>query len=154
MDYKCCTILEMAWKSGLNGGLQKILHLAPYTSLCKNKNRVYFYRGRFRGPGVGFFGAHHSNPIFMPFPKWYNTFSPHLTWRLSLFFRRVNVIHILGPIYSLYFAASFSRLLIGKCIQILKQTAWQCWLLLEYIFGTSLKTSKLFCLLSIVVFRF
>ena len=104
--------------------------------------------------GVGFFGAHHSFPIFMPFPKWYNTFSPHLTWRLSLFFRRVNVIHILGPIYSLYFAASFSRLLIGKCIQILKQTAWQCWLLLEYIFGTSLKTSKLFCLLSIVVFRF
>ena len=39
--------------------------------------------------GVGFFGAHHSFPIFMPFPKWYNTYSPHLTWRLSLFFRRV-----------------------------------------------------------------
>ena len=41
--------------------------------------------------GVGFFGAHHSNPIFMPFPKWYNTYSPHLTWRLSLFFRRVPI---------------------------------------------------------------
>ena len=39
--------------------------------------------------GLGFGGSHHSNPIFMPFPKWYNTYSPHLTWRLSLFFRRV-----------------------------------------------------------------
>ena len=43
--------------------------------------------------GLGFGGSHHSNPIFMAFPKWYNTYSPHLTWRLSLFFRRVERFH-------------------------------------------------------------
>ena len=39
--------------------------------------------------GIGFGEAHHSNPIFMPFPKWYSTYSAHLTLILSLFFRRV-----------------------------------------------------------------
>ena len=29
VDHKCCTILEMAWKSGLNGRLHQILGLHP-----------------------------------------------------------------------------------------------------------------------------
>ena len=43
----------------------------------------------FSDGGIGFGEAHHSNPIFMPFPKWYNTYGPHLTLILSLFFCRV-----------------------------------------------------------------
>ena len=50
----------------------------------------------FSDGGTGFGEAHHSNPIFMPFPKWYSTYSAHLTLILSLFFRRVRTVNCLG----------------------------------------------------------